>query len=173
MASTEELLAQMAELMKQQTERMNEEREEASKREQRLQTLLENAMKKEPTGNENQKPKIPSNATPAPMLSSNATLREFATWTQKYHDYSLLTGIHKAPNNQQKAVLRSLLDDEWFRVAKFALGIEMGNEETTVDTIIEKMQAHLRSQRNIVLDRKEFYSRNQQAGERFDDYYIA
>ena len=173
MASTEDLLAQMTELMRQQTQRMNEEREEASKREQRLQALLENVMKKEPDAKENQKPKIPNNATPAPMLNSSATLREFATWTQKYKDYSLLTGIHKAPNNQQKAVLRSLLDDEWFRVAKFALGIEMDKEETTVDTIIDKMQAHLRSQRNIVLDRKEFYSRNQQTGERFDDYFIA
>ena len=159
MASTEDLLKQMATLMKEQTDRMNEEREEATKRELRLQTLLESALKKEPADDRNQKPtKIPNNATPAPMLSSNATLREFTTWAQKYNDYSLLTGIHKAPNYQQKAVLRSLLDDEWFRVVKFALGIEMENDETTVEIIIQKMQAHLRSQRNIVIDRKECYT---------------
>ena len=47
------------------------------------------------------------------------------------------------------------------------------NLHVTVDTIIDRMQEHLRSQRNIVLDRKEFYTRNQQADEPFDDYYIA
>ena len=35
------------------------------------------------------------------------------------------------------------------------------------------MQKHLRSQRNVVLDRKKFYSRNQQCDEKFDEYYIA
>lgn len=173
MATTEEILAKMALLMKDQNDMMTAEREESVKREQRMQALLESALTKLPVQDETQKAKIPSNATPAPMLSNNATLREFATWKQKFEDYSLLTGIHKAPNDQQKAILRSLLDDEWFRVAKFALNIQMESDETTVDTIIEQMQIHLRSQRNIVLDRKEFYLRNQQQEERFDDYFIA
>ena len=70
------------------------------------------------------------------MLLHNASLREFTTWKQKFYDYSLLTGISKVPNNQQKAVLRSLLDDEWFRVTKFALNINMEAETITVEGML-------------------------------------
>ena len=162
MSTTEELLNKMATLMQQQSERMDKERQDSIKREERMQTLLENALQV-PRGHperHNTNIKIPTNATPAPILLHNATLREFTTWKQKFNDYILLTGIHKADNNQQKAVLRSLLDDEWFRIAKFALNIRMEEEDTTVETIITQMQEHLRSQRIVVLDRKEFYLRN-------------
>ena len=177
--TNEEAIAKLTELMQAQSARMDEERRASIEREERMQTLLENALDKVPkvpvpaVEESHGKNKIPTNATPAPMLLHNASLREFTTWKQKFNDYRLLTGISKVPNNQQKAVLRSLLDDEWFRVTKFALAINMESEDTTVETIIEQMQQHLRSQRNVVLDRKEFYMRNQQQDEKFDDYFIA
>ena len=167
------------------------ERKEAVKREEKMQQLLETALNRPATETEEkiqqlleatlnkqadptqQASKIPSNATPAPVLVQNASLREFATWKQKLYDYMLLTGIDKANNERKKAVLRSLLDDEWFRIAKFAIDVQMDDENATVETVIEKMQEYLRSQRNVVIDRKEFYCRNQQEDEKFDDYYVA
>ena len=35
------------------------------------------------------------------------------------------------------------------------------------------METHLRSQRNVILDRRDFYRRNQATDELFDDYFIA
>ena len=170
--STEDLVNRLAELLQRQHDSMEEERLEGKKREEKMQILLETALAKVPEINRSES-KIPSNATPAPVLVHNASLREFTTWRQKFTDYILLTGVSKASNDRQKAVLRSLLDDEWFRITKFALNIKMEDVNTTVETIMTQMQEHLRSQRNIVLDRKEFYSRNQQPDEKFDDYYIA
>ena len=177
---TDPVITRLTALIQQQAEAMETERKESTKREERMQALLENAIHKLPNIDENASArppqsatKIPSNATPAPHLSHNASLREFVTWKQKFNDYILLTGVDKASNNRQKAVLRSLLDDEWFRVTKFALNIDMELEATSVDAVIQTMQNHLRSQRNIVIDRKEFYLRNQQLHERFDDYYMA
>ena len=155
MTDTEASIAKLAEFMQKQSEIMEEARKDNVRREERIQALLETALQKPDPGNANMK--IPSNATPAPTLLHNASLREFATWKQKFNDYSLLTGIAKANNNQQKAVLRSLLDDEWFRITKFALNIKMEEEATTVETIINEMQKHLRSQRNVVLDRIDIY----------------
>ena len=164
-----DLVNKLATMLQTQHERLEVERKDAIKREEKMQQLLERALQK-PTQQEG---KIPSNATPAPMLLHNASLREFTTWRQKFNDYMLLTGIDKASVDRQKAVLRSLLDDEWFRIAKFALNIKMEDANITVEQIINQMLEHLRSQRNIVLDRKEFYSRDQQPGEKFDDYYVA
>ena len=153
--SQEELIQKLADMLKQQQTMLEVQREEGNKREEKMQGLLEAALSNKPPDASSQPGnKIPSNATPAPMLVHNASLREFTTWRQKFTDYVLLTGIDKASNERQKAVLRSLLDDEWFRITKFALNIQMDDAGTTVDTIIEEMQKHLRSQRNVVLDRK-------------------
>ena len=175
MSDTEEILNRLAKLMEKQTESMNIEREEYKQREERMHAMLAKAIERksdEPNRGDGRK-KIPTNATPAPVLLHGSSLREFAVWRQKFYDYRLLTGIDKLSNNEQKAVLRSLLDDEWFRVTKFALNINMDNGTTTVDTVVTAMQEHLRSQRNIVLDRKEFFMRNQQVDEKFDDYFIS
>lgn len=173
MATPEELVTKLAGMLQQQHDRMDEERKDAIRREEKMQALLEAALQRPAEHQPQQAGKIPNNATPAPMLMHNASLREFVTWKQKFQDYILLTGVDKASNEQQKAVLRSLLDDEWFRIITFALSIKMEEATTTTDTIITQMQEHLRSQRNIVLDRKEFYLRNQQPDEKFDDYYVS
>lgn len=184
MSNPEEMLEKLGQMLADQLSRSDAERKEAVKREERMNSLLQEALLKIPTEqqqphqgqqpqHEGRESKIPNSATPAPILSQNASLREFMTWKQKFTDFTLLTGVDKDTNDRQKAVLRSLLDDEWYRIVKFALNIDMKNPTVTVKTIIDKMQTHLRSQRNIVLDRKEFYARNQQPSELFDDYYIA
>ena len=117
-------------------------------------------------------PKKPTNASPPPRLQSNCSLREFMNWKTKFLDYSLLNNVDKLEVNEQKAVFRALLDDEWLRITQFVLQTKLDDDSTSTDDVITEMQAYLRSQRNVVLDRKEFYSRNQQNGESFDDYYM-
>ena len=114
-------------------------------------------------------PKKPTNASPAPRLHSNCSLREFSNWKTKFLDYSLLNNVHKLETKEQKAVFRALLDDEWLRILQFVLQTKLDDNSTSIDEVITEMQTYLRSQRNVVLDRKEFYSRNQQNGESFDD----
>ena len=168
----EEMITKLSEMLQKQHDRMEAEKKDSVKREEKMQQLLDTALSKMPDVR-NQGNKIPSNATPAPVLVHNASLREFTTWAHKFKDYMLLTGIDRDTNERQKAVLQSLLDDEWFRIATFALNIKMEDMNVTVDNIIKQMLDHLRSQRNVVLDRKEFYSRNQQQDEKFDDYYVS
>ena len=171
MATPEQLLAQL-------TKMMTDEKKESMKREERMQQMLADALAKIPERpNEvppvDPKPKIPRNVTPAPILTHSSSLREFTTWKQKYQDYCLLTDTYKAPLIHQKAILRSLLDDEWYRIVRYTLPVSMEDEDVTTDQVINEMQNHLRSQRNIALDRKEFFMRNQQPDEAFDDYVIA
>ena len=168
MDSTTEVLATLTKILQ-------EQQQQSTIRDQQIETILET--QKQLTeqiskSNGPSTPKKPTNASPAPRLNASCSLREFSSWKLKWVDYCLLNNIEKLELNEQKAVFRSLLNDEWLRVIQFVLQIKLDDENITNDEIIEGMQAYLRSQRNVVLDRKDFYLRNQQQGESFDDYYM-
>ena len=122
------MIERLTKLMETQLNNAEAERRDAIKREEKMQQLLDTALNKPPDkdrddkmqqlieaalnrqpGGGDQAPqasKIPNNATPAPVLVQNASLREFSTWKQKLFDYMLLTGIDKASNDKKKAMLR-------------------------------------------------------------------
>ncbi|KAF0296550.1 hypothetical protein FJT64_006005 [Amphibalanus amphitrite] len=82
----------------------------------------------------------------------------------------MLTGLRDLTTAEQRASLSTLLDDEWHRIVKYGLGI---SDTATMDEVTTAMERHLRSQRNVILDRREFYTRNQETDELFDEYLIA
>ncbi|KAF0307791.1 hypothetical protein FJT64_020981 [Amphibalanus amphitrite] len=82
----------------------------------------------------------------------------------------MLTGVNQLTQEEQRASLYSLVDDEWHRIIKFGLNI---TETASLNDTIRAMEDHLRSQRNVILDRRDFFRRNQQPDESFDDYLIA
>ena len=112
-------------------------------------------------------PRLPASATPAPQLSSSASLKDFEAWRQKFAGFTLLTGVNRLPHAEQKAALLALLDDDWTRVVRYGLPIP---EDADIDTVISAMQAHLRRQRNIIIDRRDFLTRFQEPGETVDDF---
>ncbi|KAF0296770.1 hypothetical protein FJT64_005784 [Amphibalanus amphitrite] len=82
----------------------------------------------------------------------------------------MLAGVNQLTQEEQRASLYSLVDDEWHRIIKFGLNI---TETASLSDTIRAMEDHLRSQRNVILDRRDFFRRNQQPDESFDDYLIA
>ena len=112
-------------------------------------------------------PRLPAGGTPAPKLSASASLREFEIWKSKFEGYSLLVGLPDLTMAEQRAALLALLDDDWSRTVKFGIP---GSESASVEEIVAAMQQHLRRQRNVLLDRRDFDSRVQQEGESFDEY---
>ncbi|KAF0295349.1 hypothetical protein FJT64_007112 [Amphibalanus amphitrite] len=96
-----------------------------------------------------------------------ASLREFTVWTEKVKGYFLLTGAGELHVKGQRAALLSLLDEDWHRVIRFGLDL---TEDATPDTVMNAMEGHLRKQRNVLVDRREFYGRVQEPGERFDEF---
>ena len=110
-------------------------------------------------------------STPAPRLHEGASLREFTAWREKFNGYALLTGLTSHPQVTQTAALTSLLDDQWTRTLRHGLDVDINASDTK--TILDSMERHLRGQQNIILDRREFYRRQQDGGESFDDYLVA
>ena len=113
-------------------------------------------------------PRLPAAGTPAPQLTSSASLREFEVWRSKFEGYSLLVGLDSMPPAQQRAALFALLDDDWSRIVRFSIPVQ---QDTPIQDIIAAMQQFLRRQRNVILDRRDFDSRSQQPGESFDEFF--
>ncbi|KAG7174299.1 hypothetical protein Hamer_G003234 [Homarus americanus] len=111
--------------------------------------------------------KLPHSATLAPHLSSSASVREFDAWRHKFEGYVKLTKIHYLPPDQQRSTLVALLDDDWTRTLRYGLAVADGAH---LKTTLDATEAHLRRQRNVIVDRRDFYSRVQVAGESFEDF---
>ena len=163
------------------TSLLREQVEAANMREQRMADLVTQALQGRPAGQSvddsgspttqlaASRPRLPHSATPAPRLATSASLREFSAWREKYKGYRLLTGIDSLSVPEQRAALLALLDDEWTRVVRYSLDVE---DTTPVEAVLDRMESHLRSQRSVILDRKDFYTRPQADGEPFDDYLM-
>ncbi|KAF0303743.1 hypothetical protein FJT64_024322 [Amphibalanus amphitrite] len=114
--------------------------------------------------------RMPAAGTPTPRLAATATLKEFEAWKEKFSGYCLLTGVHDLTEAEQRAALLAVLDDDWARVVRFGLPIPA---EASMADVITAMHAHLRRQRNVVIDRCEFNMRMQEPGESVDDFICA
>ena len=69
------------------------------------------------------------------------------------------------------AALRQALGLHMQRVVEIALNIRADGPEKP-DEILDRIYQHLRSKWNVALDRVDFETCTQQAGETFDDFYI-
>ena len=111
-------------------------------------------------------------AKPPPLLDKDVTLDGFETWSSTWKDYYSVTKLGKESNGTQRANLKSYLSQEMRGIVEFVLGI---GEDTTksCDEILKDIKAHIRSNRNIQIDKVSFERRTQRQGESFDDYMVA
>jgi len=96
--------------------------------------------------------RLGATATPAPRLMEGASLREFASWRDKFEGYATLTGLYDLPPASQTAALVALLDDQWTRTLRHGLDIDVSTSD--IQTIIRGVERHLIRQRNVILDRR-------------------
>ena len=110
-------------------------------------------------------------AKPPPQLPKDISLEEFDTWTHTWGDYFAVTKLEKEPNSLQRANLMSHMSQEMRAVVEHILGIGDDSTKSCPD-IIKEIRAHIRSSRNIQLDKVAFEKRTQRPGESFDDYLV-
>ncbi|KAK3875281.1 hypothetical protein Pcinc_019836 [Petrolisthes cinctipes] len=178
----ENQVEQLTALLVQQAEMARQAQEESRRREGRLNDVLEQLISRQ-VGNPGredsqagaveatpQHVKFSPSAALTPHLSSSASLREFDAWRHKFRGYVALTKVTSLPLVQQKAILTSMLDDEWTRTLRYVVDVADGAQ---LEEVLDAMEAHLRGQRNVIVDRREFYSGVQQQGEAFDDFLCA
>ncbi|KAK3874434.1 hypothetical protein Pcinc_020639 [Petrolisthes cinctipes] len=169
-------------LLVRQAEAAQRAQEEGQRREERLNQLLEHMVAQPSsqstsrTGSDDtssssntstHSARFPASAATTPHLTSSASLREFDAWRYKFEGYVTLTKINMLTRTEQRAALTAVLDDEWTRTLRYGISVP---EDADLGSILDAMGEYLRNQRNIIVDRRDFYLRVQEAGESFDDF---
>ena len=113
----------------------------------------------------------PLQVTGLEQMDPEIKLQDFATWRNRWNDFCRLQQVHSHPIASRTAALRQALGLPMQRVVDIALNIR-GDGPETPDQILDIIHQHLRSKRNVALDRVDFETCTQQAGETFDDFYI-
>lgn len=185
----EKQLEQLAALLVRQAEAAQRAQEESQRREERMNKLVEGLVSRQThedrttthsagdssssndTLDSSSTPaRFPVTATTAPRLTSSASLREFDAWRHKFMGYVTLTKMSSLPLAEQRAAFLALLDDEWTRILRYGISVR---EDAKLDVVLDAMECYLRGQRNVIVDRRDFYSRIQEPGESFDDFLCA
>ncbi|KAK3882649.1 hypothetical protein Pcinc_012985 [Petrolisthes cinctipes] len=169
-------------LLVRQAEAAQRAQEEGRRREERLNQLLEHMVAQPSsqstsrTGSDDtssssntstHSARFPASAATTPHLTSSASLREFDAWRYKFEGYVTLTKINMLTRTEQRAALTAVLDNEWTRTLRYGISVP---EDADLGSILDAMGEYLRNQRNIIVDRRDFYLRVQEAGESFDDF---
>lgn len=111
-------------------------------------------------------------AKPPPPMEKDITLDELETWSSTWEDYYQVTKMEKEVPNIQRANFKSHLSQEMRSIVEHVLGIGQDSTKTCAE-MLQDIKAHIRSNRNIQIDKVAFEKRTQKQGESFDDYIVA
>ena len=172
---SQEGVEKLTALLVKQAEMAAAAQEQASQREQRLAGMVERLLQDRPsesprevatTGNVPSHVSVSKPLVNAPHLNSSVSLREFDAWRQKFEGYALLARVSSLPPAEQRAALLAVVSDDWTRIIRYNLSV---SSEASLSDVIKAMEEYLRGQRNVIVDRRDFYRRNQEPSETFDD----
>jgi hypothetical protein len=104
-------------------------------------------------------------------LHGDASLAQFRSWRNRWNDFCHLNQLNAYPVNEQMAAFRMALDPAMQQVVEVALGI-LPTSPLSPSDVIDRITDHVRSKRNIALDRVAFDECRQHTSESFDDFYI-
>lgn len=104
-------------------------------------------------------------------LHGDASLAQLRSWRNRWNDFCHLNQMNAYPVNEQMAAFRMALDPAMQQVVEVALGI-LPTSPLSPSDVIDRITDHVRSKRNIALDRVAFDECRQHTSESFDDFYI-
>ena len=99
-------------------------------------------------------------------------VEHFRIWKRRWDGYYALSGLSQVDNLTQYHVLMSCLADETIRRVVDNLPLQNG-EHQSVTAIVALLEKHMKGHTNIVVEHRNFLCRQQQLGERFDDFLTA
>lgn len=161
--------AQMDRLIEDSRRREDRLVEDAKIREERLLEMMEARVSDEATSSRSNGPSFRPISVDRPILSSTATTSDFATWKEGWDNYALCQHLARQSRLVRVAALKTCLDGDLQRfIIQKTIEVDPSSD---VDGIITVLSKYIRSQRNPLLDRIEFYKASQDSGETFDNFF--
>ena len=106
-----------------------------------------------------------------PKLKQDATYQHFRDWRKTWDDYSTWFDLPSQPREKQLIMLRACFHISTQHVLEHTLQVPPSTDKT-VSQVLDTLQAHLRSQCNEALRRRELMRCRQAEGESFQDFYV-
>ncbi len=162
-----------------QTKRIAQMQEEQIRRDQEYQTQMKLMM--ETLTNFHTDTARPGHGNPAgtkvkkidyPVLGpvQETNTADFRTWKEGYEGYANLMKLKdECDLLGRRTMLRNALDVSWQKL--WSTGILGIGPQDDTGRIMERLYDYVRAQRNPLLDRRDFFERNQRPGENIDHYY--
>ena len=94
----------------------------------------------------------------------------FLQWEKSWNLYVISDNLKSLTEQQQTAILFSFFSKELLSDLEYRFKVNI-DVEKTVEEVIEAMKTHLKGQRSMVLARYNLFTRRQQHGETFEDWY--
>ena len=143
----------------------------AEKREERLEKML----KTEVSATAAQLPaavmKSKQISAERPVLLSTASLAEFSAWEESWYDYAVCQQLTAQSHQTRVSAVRLSFHEEVRRYLREGIGKVSPNAD--VPEFIKAVKTFIFGQRNPLLDRIDFYNRQQDKGESLDSFYAA
>ncbi len=100
---------------------------------------------------------------------TEVTLADFRDFCDRFNGFLEVSALDTEPTAKNRITyLKSSVDESWTKL--WSGGMLDVDDADDVTDILDKMYAHLRRHRNPLLDRKEFFARDQRQGESITEY---
>ena len=126
-----------------------------------------------PSQNVSAAPKRPPDVSGVSKLSANVKLYEFQRWRILWENTSDLIQLKNYPVEQQYSALLSRMNFEVFKILEFKCKVDLQNRAQDPKTVLDKMEAYLKSNEHQVQQSIDFYKRVQQKSETVNEFYVA
>ena len=103
-------------------------------------------------------------------LEREVDYASFLQWEKSWNLYVISDNLKSLTEQQQTAILFSFFSKELLSDLEYRFKVNI-DVEKTVEEVMEAMKIHLKGQRSMVLARYNLFTRRQQHGETFEDYY--
>ena len=113
------------------------------------------------------------NISTLPKLSDEADYREFCQWKKQWEVNAKVHGLENFPRSIQVFSCGSAMGSKGMDIVEQACGINMDDEDVTVDGMLQAMQGYFREMRSLTVDRLQFHQRKQGPAESFDQFRFA
>ena len=108
--------------------------------------------------------------TPSP-LDPDASPRVYEAWMTSWEDYAVSLHLYSQPQRVQLAHLRAALSDEMKATLEHSLGVPKTTDLPLQD-VLDKIDGHIKRQRNMTLRRQQYGQCTQHHGETFDAFLV-
>ncbi len=106
-------------------------------------------------------------------LPQAATLEDFRQWRKNWEANGRSKNLVYYPQHSQVSSLISAIGSHGSDIIEFSLGINPKEPHKNVTEILDELHKFFREERNLAVDRRAYFTRTQQDGETFREFYYA